>query len=127
MEKSTVFSRSVVGVVMPNSQSMDPFCSNGIRVRDVVGTNSTLTPSFLAKASARSGPNPTGLPPVSTEPIGGQSLRTPASNVPAVPITHRLLISSLIVSSPVEPSVLGPLLSDAGYYREIAGRVGFSD
>src|SRR5262245_35647176 len=62
---------------------MEPFCSKGIRVRDVVGTNSTLTPSFFANASARSGPNPTGLPPVSIEPMGGKSLRTPASSVPA--------------------------------------------
>src|SRR5262245_36779184 len=62
---------------------MEPFCSKGIRVRDVVGTNSTLMPSFFAKASARSGPNPTGLPPVSIEPMGGKSLRTPASSVPA--------------------------------------------
>src|SRR5262245_57357225 len=62
---------------------IEPFCSSGMRVRDVVGTNSTLTPSFLAKASARSGPKPTGFPEVSIEPIGGKSLRTPASILPA--------------------------------------------
>ena len=83
IEKSTVFSRSTVGVVIPNSQSIEPFCSNGMRVREVVGTNSTLTPSFFANASARSGPNPTGLPLVSIDPIGGKSLRTPANSVPA--------------------------------------------